>query len=219
MSSFAHGQTNFGIYVGSVTNKFEGDDVSKLTDLRFSIKSTITTGVVIDIPVASDVYITIIPGYKTIAGTTYKSNPLYEVQVNLGLSPTAPRYKDISDIKLQYIALPVLLKVISNNERWQFMAGIESAWSFSSKLTDLEIDSKIEIGQHIRDINVSAIFGFGYRFNLLKQKFAFDLMYTQGLLNVSSGYQLDVASVPRVKTTTGESRLTWYLPLKSAKKQ
>lgn len=218
MGSFAHGQIQVGAYIGSVTNKFEGDDVSDFTDLRFNVNSSIGAGVVVDIPITSDVYITLIPGYKNISGTSYKSNPIYEFQVNNGLEPTAPRYKDVADIKIQYIALPVLLKVISDNERWQFMAGIEPAWSFKSDLTDLESSTDHKIGQHIRDINVSAIFGFGYRFKLLKQRFAFDLMYTQGLLNISSGYQIDIASVPRVKTTTGESRLTWYLPFKQAKK-
>lgn len=210
-TSFSYGQKGLGLYVGSVTNKFEGDRVTKLFEVGFRVNSSISGGVVVDIPIKSDVYLTFIPGYKNISGTVYERNEEYNDQIDQGIEePTVPKTINISTLKFQYIALPVLLKIISDNTHWQFMAGLEPAWNFNSEMKTLDTGENTNINETIRDINLSAIFGFGYRFKIKNARFAFDLMYTQGLLNMSEGQKVQDGSVPRVKSTTGETRLTWF---------
>lgn len=210
-SNLSFGQKSLGLYAGSVTNKFEGDRVTKLFDVGFRIKSSASVGLVFDFPIKSDIYITFTPGYKNISGTIYETNEAYNDQIDQGIEePTVPEIIDVSTMKIQYIALPVLLKIISDNKHWQYMAGLEPAWNFNSKLKDLDTGEDINIDQYIRSISLSAIFGFGYRFKIKKARFAFDLIYTQGLLNLSEGQKVLEGVVPRVKSTTGETRLTWY---------
>lgn len=210
-ANLLYGQKSIGLYAGSVTNKFEGDRVTKLFEVGFRMSHSVSAGFVLDIPIRSDVYITFIPGYKNISGTIYEANEEYNDQIDQGIEePTVPKRIDISTLKFQYAALPVLVKIISDNKRWQFMAGLEPAWNFSSQMKDLDTGEQSDIKDVIRNINLSAIFGFGYKFKIKKARFSFDLMYTQGLLNMSSGQKVQDGIVPRVKSTTGETRLTWY---------
>ncbi|MEP2276595.1 MAG: outer membrane beta-barrel protein [Reichenbachiella sp.] len=211
MANSAYSQKAIGLYVGSVTNQFEGDRVKKLFDVGFRMHSSMSVGLVLDIPIKEDVYLTAIPGYKNIAGTVYEENEEYYDQIDQGIEePSVPRLVDISVLEFDYFALPILLKLISDNKRWQFMAGIESAFNLKSNLNELKTGEDIDIGSYITNINYSAIFGLGYIFKIKKSRFSIDLMYTQGLVNMSSGLELPFGNVPRVKSTTGETKLTWF---------
>ncbi|WP_422360266.1 outer membrane beta-barrel protein [Reichenbachiella sp.] len=213
-------QKALGLYVGSVTNKFEGDRVTRLFEVGFRVHSSASAGLVFDLPIKPDVYITFIPGYKNISGTIYEANEAYDEQIDAGIEvPTVPKTVDLSTMNLNYLALPVLLKIISDNEHWQFMAGLEPAWNFKASLKDLNTGEKEDVKHYVRDINLSAIFGFGYRFKIKNTRWAFDLMYTQGLLNMSHGQKVLEGVVPRVKSTTAETRLTWYFISQNKKRK
>ncbi|WP_420582843.1 outer membrane beta-barrel protein [Reichenbachiella sp.] len=204
-------QKALGIAIGSVTNKFEGDRVSKFFDVGFRMHSSLLVGLVLDVPIKEDVYITFSPGYKEISGTIYEENEEYIDQIEQGIEePNVPRFIDVSFLEIDNLSLPILLKIISDNKRWQFMAGIETLWNFRSELTILDTGEQINVRSFMKSVNYTAIFGLGYRFKIKKARFAFDLMYTQGLNNMSSGRELPNGSVPRIKSTTGETRLTWF---------
>lgn len=204
-------QKALGLYVGSVTNKFEGDRVTKLFEVGFRVHSSLSVGFVLDIPIKEDVYVTFITGYKDISGTIFEENEEYNEQREHGIEePTVPRYLDVSKLELDFISLPILLKIISDNKRWQFMAGVETLWNTNSNLIVFNSGQHIDVATYMNPINYSAIFGLGYRFKIKKARFTIDLMYTQGLNNMSSGHELPNGNVPRVKATTGETKLTWF---------
>lgn len=210
-SNAIRAQQALGVYVGSVTNRFEGDRVSKLFDVGFRMHSSMSAGLVLDLPIKEDVYITFMPGYKDISGTIFENNEEYIEQIEQGIEePTVPKTIDISFLELDFVALPVLVKIISNNTKWQFMAGIETQVRVKSNLELFNTGENINIDSYVKPINFSAIFGLGYRFKIKKARFSIDLMYTQGLNNLSSGQELPNGSVPRVKPTTAETKLTWY---------
>lgn len=204
-------QQSLGVYVGSVTNKFEGDRVSKIYDVGFRMHSSISAGLILDLPINEDVYLTFLPGYKDISGTIFEDNEEYFEQIAQGIEePTVPRTIDVSILEFDFISFPILLKIISDNKRWQFMAGIETLWRFNSNLELLDSGENVNADSYVQEINFSAIFGLGYRFKIKKARFCIDLMYTQGLNNLSKGHELPNGNVPRVKTTTGETKLTWF---------
>lgn len=217
-SNAIRAQQALGVYAGSVTNRFEGDRVSKLFDVGFRMHSSMSAGLVLDLPIKEDVYITFMPGYKDISGTIFENNEEYIEQIEQGIEePTVPKTIDISFLEFDFVAFPVLLKIISNNTKWQFMAGIETQVRVKSNLDLFKTGETINIDSYVKPINFSAIFGLGYRFNIKKARFSIDLMYTQGLNNLSSGQELPNGSVPRVKPTTGETKLTWYFLNKKEK--
>jgi hypothetical protein len=203
----------FGVYVGSSTSEFKGDNVAAIYSVGFAPYTSVSVGLLIDIPIKSDVLISIQPGFKTIGGIVFMSQEDAGIPVQFTGSeePQEVIFVDVLDIKVKYLYLPILMKVISDNKRWQFVGGIETAWAFDSKMRNLIQNETYDIGSEIRNVNLAALVGLGYRFKIKKTKFSIDLLYSQGMLNVSTAMPEGAMNVPRVKLVAAETRLTWYI--------
>ncbi|MCV9387544.1 PorT family protein [Reichenbachiella ulvae] len=202
----AQEKINLGIFAGSVTNKFVGDRTSDVAEVRFQFGNAYQYGIMVDYGLKSDVYLAFTPSFKLSKGNLQEINPDYVLNSDQSFITT-------KNISLHYLSLPLELKLISDNQHWQFFTGLIYNQLLSAKGKNTRTNETSDLSQAIKNYNFSAMVGLGYRLHIFKQLITLDLRYTQGLINISEGEQQNTQNLPRLKTTSVESRLTWVLPI------
>jgi len=105
---------------------------------------------------------------------------------------------DSIDIKLNYYALPLFLKASTNNKRFYAVGGIETAFYADSKISSK--GEELDIDLNPQKIDVSMIFGVGFRIPIGRPVLWLEARYGQGLINVTD--RVGVKDyIPRVKST------------------
>lgn len=194
-----------GIFFGSISSRFSGDDTRDYTPLRFTFGHAYHGGLILDLEIKPDIFLSWTPSYKLIKGSIW--------------SPTtvATSNKDFvrtMDLKLHYLSMPLELKIISDNSKWQFFTGL--VYDHLVKGTGrLPGDQSYDLSKVIESSNLSATIGLGYRIKIKRQVFTIDLRYSQGILNISNGNKdISDQNVPRIKTFSTDTRVSWILPHK-----
>jgi hypothetical protein len=104
---------------------------------------------------------------------------------------------DSIHIRLNYFALPVLLKISSTNGRFYAIGGIETSalLDHSLKSHDQELEEDI----NVTDWNLAIHFGAGIRIPIGYPRLFIELRYTQGFIDLTDE-PVENSYVPRVKT-------------------
>lgn len=100
--------------------------------------------------------------------------------------------------KLNYINLPVFLKIPALNKVAYFNSGFSTSFLGSSNLEYLQKDSAdLDLSPVLKTFDISMLFGVGATIHISK-KFDLDLegRYTQSLISVTNGEKLDNKSLP-----------------------
>lgn len=202
----AQEKMHLGPFAGSVTNQFVGDRVSDVAEVRFQFGNAYQAGLMVDYGIKPDVFIAFTPSYKLSKGTLQEINPDYVPNSNRSFIMTR-------DISLHYLSLPLELKLISDNDKWQFFTGPIYNLLLRARGKNIRTNETSDLSSAIKNYNLSAMVGLGYRFHIFHQVITFDMRYTQGLINITDGEQSNNQNLPRIKTTSVESRITWVLPL------
>jgi len=181
-STTSSAQSYVGLFAGLNSSKLNGDAPENAT---YKSLMGINTGFCLDIKLSKNIWFSLQPSYS-------QEGTRISYQVQYSKDPV-----DSIHIRLNYISLPLLLKVSANNERWYALAGIETAMFQNSSVTSH--DEELETDLNIVDWNFVVHFGVGIRIPVGFPRLFVELRYTQGLVDLTD-QPLDKGYIPRVKT-------------------
>lgn len=164
-----------GVQGGASTSSFSGDKPAKT---KYTGYTGVLLGAVADVRVAADAWLSLQPSFQQ-RGTTS------EVSIS-GRTDPVPG----ATVELDYLALPVLLRVYTDNARTYAVGGINVGYLVRAEFLPAEgVDQDVEAG--LRRWDLSADFGFGVMFPVGKSRLNVELRYEQGILNLVDGETSD----------------------------
>ncbi len=195
-------QSYIGPQVGLVSGKFTGDSPRNFV---YSPRLQYNAGLNFDLRLKDDVFLAFSPVYAK-GGSKLQ----YPAEVD-----GKQIYKDSIDLIMQIIDLPVVIKIISNNKKYQFSSGIKASFPLSL-IADNSV-TETEITNETKTANFSMLFGIGYRIPIQRSLLVIDLVYAQGLTNLASNQDIDDSYIPRIRYRTFSLTAGWYLPVGKSK--
>lgn len=157
-----------GIYGGLNNAKLSGDT---LPNTSYGGKSGLVFGVMGEFRIAKDVMLGLHPMYiqkgatPTIAPVTEGGDPIE------------------NDLSMDYVSLPVLVKIESGNGVTYVTGGLDLAFLMDASLTTSRGENDIK--DLLQDIDLSMVFGFGAKIPLGAPLLTLEFRYAQSLLNVA----------------------------------
>lgn len=187
-SSVLCAQFEFGAYVGTTMNKLSGDSPR---DFIYVAKLGATFGGIISYSITPDTRVSFQPGYAINRPVAqYRDRELEEV-------------RDTANFNLDYIRLPVYLDIISDNQKWHYIAGVDFQISTGGSVT-LTTGEESDLSDELSTLNPVIYFGLGRRIRLGKNILNVDLRFGQGILNLSNRPDDETSYIPRIKTSVAE---------------
>jgi len=178
----AFGQIELGAYAGLDNSKLYGD---KIPRTKYKSKIGFQLGASVDIPISDLISLSIQPGY-------IKNGSKIQVP-----DTVENEYKDSISFDINYLQLPIYIKIQSKSKRLYFSSGLEILYGLSLKAEN-ELQ-EIDITQEMNRLNLSLAFGLGYKIPIRKSILYFEVRYAQGLINVAKPAPEDEYYLPRVK--------------------
>jgi hypothetical protein len=161
-------QVNLGFSVGINSSGLSGDAPSGVS---YTGSTNFLAGVVADFGVADDVWISVQPGYVGRGtGIAFKIDGQEEPQDSLTLS-------------LDYLALPVLLKVVTGNGKVYVTSGLDLSYLLSANLTPVSGGDGADVKDAFKTVSAGVIFGVGAMFPIGRPRITVEGRYTQSLTN------------------------------------
>jgi hypothetical protein len=182
LSGIASGQSYLGAFAGANTSRLTGDSPS---NAKYKGLWGVNTGLYLDIKLSKMIWLSLQPSYS-------QEGTRIEYSVKGKIQPV-----DSIHIRLNYFALPVLLKISSTNGRFYAIGGIETSalLDHSLKSHDQELEEDI----NVTDWNLAIHFGAGIRIPIGYPRLFIELRYTQGFIDLTDE-PVENSYVPRVKT-------------------
>ena len=168
--SSAYGQTRIGLQAGAHGGIYHG----VLPDsLRFKRGFGTTFGLHFEYEFTEDVAISINP-------------QIVNERVRLQrLIRDEKKHVDSVNFTTQYYSLPVLAQIISDNRKFRYLAGLDLSFPQSVKSRDKNGSEEVR-SDVLQNFNLGASFGIGWRKEINRSLITVDLIYNQGLLNLTS---------------------------------
>jgi hypothetical protein len=195
----ALGQSYLGVFGGLNNGRLQGDVPDRA---QYKGKSGANVGAFIDIHLGKALYLSLQPSYS---------------QEGTRIVYTLPEVEEPIDsirIGLNYVSVPVLLKVTSTNERWYAIGGIETGFLMDSYIESEGV--KEEIQTSVTEINIALQFGAGFKIPIKFGRFFLEVRYCQGLVNLTDE-PIDESFIPRVKTAGFKFLGGYEIPLSKNK--
>ncbi len=196
-----YGQISVGALAGFNFGKLSGDAPD---NSFYGANPGFNAGVVLDIPIGRVVKLSLQPSFSQ-EGTRVYYYRFGEIESF-----------DSIQLRLNYLSVPLLVKVQSTNKHFYALAGFEAGFlmNYDLKSNGESLSNQLDIA----DFNLAVHFGAGYRIFLGYPVLFIELRYAQGLINLTDepggeGY------IPRVKTTGFKAFVGIELPLTKPKKQ
>lgn len=193
-------QSYVGVHVGLNSGKFSGDSPRKF---KYAAKMNFVFGAGLDLQLKEDIFLSFLPTYVNGNSKLQYPKVLEEEEKEV--------YEDSIKFNFQTVALPILLKLISDNKRWQFTGGFE--FLLPTKLIADDSEEKIDLMDDINKLNLSMLFGIGYIIPLDRSKLVVDLTYSQGLNNIANNLNDPENLLPRIRFTSFRFTVVYYLPV------
>ena len=191
-------QSYFGIYTGLNSGKLSGDSPGRF---KYSSGLNLTLGPGLDIQLKEDVYLVFLPSYVNAGSKLQYPKEIDEEEV----------YQDSISFDFKHIALPILMKLISDNKKFQFSGGFELI--FPVKFTADNTVEEIDLMDDINKVNLNMLFGIGYRIPINNNLLNIGLTYSQGLTNLANNLDDPDSLMPRIRYTSFRLTAAWYLPV------
>lgn len=140
---------------------------------QYSGATGFMAGLVADLPVARDVFLSIQPMYAR-RGT--------------GIAfaiPGEEQPRDSLDVTLTYVSVPVLARVQAAHGRTFVTGGVDAGILLDATLSGRGPDEDIKAV--FKNLDVAAVFGFGVVFPLGAPRLTVEARYSQSLVNLSAG--------------------------------
>jgi len=189
-----------GAYAGVNNSKLRGDTPE---DVYFLNLPNADAGILIQYVVNDQLELGFQP-YFTRKGTKVSC------RVDKKLDPV-----DTAKIYLSYFSFPVMVKVITNRQKWYVTGGAELAKPIRSYYKVIGgTGEKFDISKDVTSFNVYILFGVGYR-HLVGDKLTLfaELRYFQALINTIRAGTLDPVEIPRVRSRGMQLEAGLLIPL------
>ncbi len=197
-------QSYVGFHAGLNSGKFSGDSPRNFI---YKGKLQYNFGIDFDVRLKDDLFLSISPGYL-FSGS--KLQYPYE-----DIEEEKKEYRDSVDLKLYMISVPLYLKIISDNEKYQFLGGLD--FGFPTKvLADNSVEEK-DLYDEVNNFTVSMIFGLGYRVHFTNSLMLINLGFSQGITNLANNIDDQDTYMPRVRLSTWRFSIAYMLPVGKGK--
>lgn len=177
-----YAQIDLGFYAGLDNSKLSGD---QYINTKYKSKLGFLIGFSIDPHINDIISLSFQPGFLK-RGSRIQVPDTIENE-----------YKDSVKISINYIQLPIYIKIQSKSKRVYFYSGFGLGYGISLK-ADNEIE-ELDLTDEMKKFSLSLDFGFGYKIPIKKSILYLELRYSQGLLNVANPGEDDDDYIPRVK--------------------
>ena len=162
-------QVTLSVYGGGARTALSGDGPR---DTRYQARIGPVVGVTADFYVTSDVAISIQPSYSQ-RGTGIAFRDV-----------AADEYRDSVDIRMNYVSVPVLLKVFAVHQRTFVTGGLDFGYLLSATRDDG--GGAVDVDNVFKNYDVSVVFGFGVAILKRRPELTVELRYIQSVVNVAN---------------------------------
>jgi len=203
-----HAQNEIGFMVSVGSSSLRGDEPD-LEDLVWAGSVGYSAGINYLIRLKEDMYLGISGRYLRTGAKFQTIDTLISLApLNVGGAVVVTtELKDSININLDYLTVPVLLNVISDNRKFQFAAGIEAGFPIRQILDNGTTREELD---YLTDVNLSIVFGLGYRIYVGKGYFFLNISYVQGIVNI---VQTEDEVIPRVKSVDTRLSIGYNIPI------
>jgi len=170
-ASAAGAQIAVGAVLGVNRTGISGDNPDKTS---YTAKGAPIVGLVLEIPVAKDVAIVFQPGYRQLKA-------VIGFEVDGQEEPV-----DSLDLKLAYVSVPVLVKVITSGGKWYVTSGLDFGFLSSASIGTISGSEETDVKDLLTEFDLAVIFGVGRMFPVGRPKITAEIRYSQSLLNLSN---------------------------------
>ena len=162
-----HAQVSVGAVLGVSRSNVSGDRPDGTT---FSTRKGLIAAAVVEIPLTNEVHLVFQPGF-------------IQRGASIGVDVGEPEPVDSLELQLDYLSMPVLIKVITSNRRLYVTSGIDIGILSSATLTGGA--SEMDLSPILNDIDFSVIFGVGWMIPIGRPAFTIEMRYNQSLSNLN----------------------------------
>jgi hypothetical protein len=198
ISAQVFGQSYLGINAGTDFGKLSGDSPSQF---KYARSNNLGFGLTYDLQLKEDIFLGLGLLYVSSGSKLQYPKEVDEQTV----------YEDSINLDFQLLAIPVLLKLISDNQKFEFSGGFEMF--FPTKFTADNSVDEVDVMDEINNVNMSMVFGIGYRIPINKSLLVINLSYLQGLTNLANNLEDPDSLFPRIRLTSFRLTAGWRLPV------
>jgi len=191
----ADAQINIGAVLGLSRSNLSGDQPDKVS---YGTRTGLVAGAVIEIPVAKSVLLVFQPGYE-------------QRGAKLGYDTGQAEPVDSGSVALNYVSMPVLVKILANNGWLYFTSGLDVGYLSSATLT--EGTSETDIGDLVKSFDIAVIFGAGGLIPIGRPSLMLEARYNQSLNNLNDALTLPTSLPARFRTSGFQFLAGMLLPL------
>lgn len=190
----ADAQWDFGAYFGMSRVQLKGDSPK---DFSYRASYQPNFGAIINYYFKDDARVSFQPGYAINKPTlAYRDRELGEK-------------RDSIQLNLNHLRLPVYLDIISDNDKWHYVAGIDFQVALNQEGEAIGSDETYDFNDELTNFNPVIVFGLGRRVPIGSSRLSVDLRFGQSILNISNRPDDQTSLVPRIKTSSFELLLTY----------
>jgi len=189
-------EVHIGAMLGSLNSNLSGQPPF---DVKIESRNTFGAGAIIDIGLTSDVRLSLQPYYSPRGASLTVS------------IPDSDERKDTSAIEVDYLALPVMARIIADNGIAYVVAGFEFAFLLSAEWKVVN-EPPVDVKDEFQQVDLAANLGVGVLPRLGRLRGMIELRYSQSLRNAFKPESSD-AFVPRLKYSGFQLWLGVLLPL------
>ncbi len=191
-------QSYVGIFTGLNSGKLSGDSPGRF---KYVSGLNLAFGLGYDLQLKEDVFLSFQTSYINANSKLQHPKEIDEEEV----------LEDSISLEFHLVAVPILLKLISDNKKFQFSGGFEL--TFPTKMTADNSAETIDLMDNVNKVNLNMLFGIGYRIPINKSLLVINLTYAQGLTNLANNQDDPDALLPRIRYTSFRLIAGWYLPI------
>ena len=191
-------QSYIGVYAGLNSGKLSGDSPGKF---KYVSALNLAFGLGYDLQLREDVFLSFQTSYVNAGSKLQHPREIDEEEI----------WADSISIEFHLVSLPILLKLISDNKKFQFSGGFEM--TFPTKFIVDNSVEKTDLIDHVNKVNLNMLFGIGYRIPMSKSLLIINLTYSQGMTNLANNLDDPDSLLPRIRLTSFRLTAGWYLPV------
>jgi hypothetical protein len=159
-----------GVLGGATSASLSGDAPAST---KFRGRRGFTAAAFIERRIAPEVAISVQAGF-----TRRQTGIAFEI-------PGEDEPRDSLAVRLDYLTVPVLIKIFSGSGRTYVAGGLDFGWALASTMTGT--GTSVDIADAIRDVDVGGVFAFGVTFPIGTPRLVTELRYIQSIVNASTG--------------------------------
>lgn len=193
-----YSQSQIGIYGGLNSGKLSGDSPGRF---KYSSALNYALGLGYDLQLKEDIFLSFQTSFVNAGSKLQYPNEVDDEEI----------FEDSISLEVHLITVPILLKLISDNKKFQFSGGFEFGFPIKF-MADNSVES-VDLMGGINKVNLNMVFGIGYLIPINKSQLIINLTYSQGLTNLANNLDDPDSLLPRIRYTSFLLSAGWYLPV------